>query len=40
MKTLNITFTDKEHRELKTAKDKKKGKVSWHAFFMRLVRIK
>jgi len=33
MKTINVTFEDREHEELV----KKKGKLSWHDFIMKLV---
>jgi hypothetical protein len=36
MKNLNITFSDKEFKELKKAKDKKK--LSWEKFILWLLR--
>jgi len=36
MKTINITFEDKEFESL----IKKKGDVSWHDFIMQLTNIK
>ena len=36
MKTINETFTDEEIRKLK----KKKGKLSWHDFILKLIEEK
>ena len=36
MKTINETFTDEEFRKLK----KKKGKLSWHDFILKLTEEK
>lgn len=33
MKTINETFTDEEHKEL----SKRKGKLSWHDFILKLL---
>ena len=33
MKTINVTFEDKEYKKL----IKKKGKLSWHNFIMKLI---
>jgi len=38
MKTLNITFTDREFIQLKKSKDSKPGNRNWHHFIMGLVR--
>jgi len=38
MKTLNITFTDREFLELKRIKDNRKGKLNWHLFVLRAAR--
>ena len=34
VKTINVTFEDKEHRELQ----EKKGEKSWREFIMELIR--
>jgi hypothetical protein len=39
MKTLNVTFTDAEYRKLAQAKKKIKGKVSWHHFILRTLKV-
>lgn len=39
MKTINITFTDKEFVQLLKAKNSKKGRVNWHHFIMGIVRL-
>jgi len=36
MKTINVTFDDKEYKELK----KKKGSKSWHDFIMSIIFVK
>ena len=38
MKTINITFTDREFKQLKKAKNAKLGNRNWHHFIMGLVR--
>ena len=38
MKTLNITFTDREHQELMRVKKLMPGQLGWHCFIMRCAR--
>jgi len=38
MKTINVTFTDREYLQLKRAKKLKNGKISWHSFIISLAR--
>ncbi|MFW9968765.1 MAG: hypothetical protein ACFFDF_01105 [Candidatus Odinarchaeota archaeon] len=33
MKTINVTFEDKEHQKLA----EKKGELSWHEFILKLI---